>query len=341
MLDLTNIKITLIISIFSLLNIMFFIFCFTDKANYKTKKYNFTIDNYKYNIFFVETNSEREIFSARQLCAIESAALNNPLALVNVYSLKAKLNKKYLERYKNIRVIEPDLEDLFNETILEKWFKFNANKINNSPHKYILLSDIIRLVLLWKFGGYYSDLDTITIKSIEPLLKYNGASLCQDNPIEINNSNLLFSKNHTFLFKLMKLSVENFNPNEAGSIGQYYFWQNVEKICNIKINKIPKVEIENLNNLNDELPCDFYFFPTKYFSPFNWNLFEKYFIKDSKIEISKFLEAYSIHFFSSHSKKSEVKFRSNTIFEFYAKNNCPFFYQENLIGNIDYNFLFN
>ena len=133
-------------------------------------------------------------------------------------------------------------------------------------------------------------------------MKYNGASLCQDNPIEINNSNLLFSKNHTFLFKLMKLSVENFSPNEAGSIGQYYFWQNVEKICNVNIYKIPKVEIEDSNNLNDELPCDFYFFPTKYFSPFNWNLFEKYFIKDSKIEISKFLEAYSIHFFSSSAR---------------------------------------
>ena len=345
-----NIKILASISIFSLLNITLFIIFlsnFTEnfdyKENRKTKSSDYKINsnendkpnNYKYNIFFGETNSNREYFSSTQICGIESAALNNPLALINVYSVKAKMDKKWLKKYPNIKIIQLDLVDLFKGSIFENWYKLNANIVNNSPYKYMILSEVIRLVLLWKHGGYYSDLDTITIKSIEPLLKYNGAGLCQESPIEINVSNLLFSKNHTFLSKWMKLSIEKFNPNEPGSISQFYFWQNVEKICNVDIKKIPKVEIEKPDNQTDKLTCDFYFFPTKYFSPYNWNLFEKYFISNSKIEISRFLEAYSIHFFSSHSDKSKIFFRSNNIYEFFAKNNCPIFYEDKIINGVN------
>ncbi len=44
-------------------------------------KANYSIDvniNSKYNIFFVETNQERMVFSNKELCAIESAAVKNP-----------------------------------------------------------------------------------------------------------------------------------------------------------------------------------------------------------------------------------------------------------------------
>jgi len=182
-------------------------------------------NDHKYNIFFAETNSKREYFSPRQICAIESAALNNPLAIINVYSINAKLNKKWLEKYSNIKIIKLDYDDLFKETYFENWFKANKQIIYNSQFTYVQLSDMVRLVVLLKYGGYYSDLDTITIKSIEPLLKYNGAGLQADNPIDINNANLIFYKNHSFLTKWIPLSVESFNPNAWGSNGQQYQYQ--------------------------------------------------------------------------------------------------------------------
>ena len=44
-------------------------------------KVNYSIDaisTSKYNIFFVETNRDRLVLSNKELCAIESAAFNNP-----------------------------------------------------------------------------------------------------------------------------------------------------------------------------------------------------------------------------------------------------------------------
>ena len=63
------------------------------------------INNFKksYNIFFTETNSKRNYFSPRQICAIESAALNNPSAKINVYADSAKLHRKWLDKYQNIK----------------------------------------------------------------------------------------------------------------------------------------------------------------------------------------------------------------------------------------------
>jgi hypothetical protein len=191
---------------------------------------------------------------------------------------------------------------------------------------------MIRIVLLWKYGGYYSDFDTITIKSVEPFLTYDAAiGLQQDDPVEINFSNLFFIKNHTFLAKWMKLSVsKNFDPNSCCLLES----KNVEKLCNLKLNKIPIIEMEiSLNNETNpiNIPCDIQLIASKYFSPFNRDLSERYFYVNSKIDILRFIETYSIHFFSTNSVKSKIFFRSNTIYEFYAKNNCPIYYNDYII----------
>ncbi len=283
-----------------------------------------------YNIFFAETNSKRDYFSPRQICAIESAALNNPLAKINVYAESAKLHQKWLDKYQNIKVIKLDYDDLFKETYFENWFKINKQLIYNSEYTHVQLSDMVRLVVLLKYGGYYSDLDTITIKNIEPLLKFNGAGLQSDKPMYINNANLIFSKNHSFLNKWIPLSVESFNPKEWGSNGQASFRRITEKICNVKLEKLPIVDSTNKKTLKNQ--CDFNIHPTKIFSPYNWKSWGTLFKKNSNIKISRFLDAYSIHFFSSQSFKAKINFHGYSIYEFFAKNNCPIFYQEYVVN---------
>ena len=53
-----------------------------------------------------------------------------------------------------------------------------------------------------------------------------------------------------------------------------------------------------------------------------------FFEKNSKIDISKFLDAYSIHFYSAVSSATKVKFKDFSIYEFFAKNNCPIAYKD-------------
>ena len=290
-------------------------------------------NNNKYNIIFAETNSKSESFSLRQLCAIESAALNNPLAAINVYSVKAKSfdhHQKWLNKYSNIKLIKLDFDDLFKETYFENWFKQNKKLIFKSPFTAVQLSDMARLVLLWKNGGYYSDLDTITIRSIEPLLNYgSGAGLQVDKPMDINNANLIFYKNHSFLSKWIPMSVESFNPNVWASNGKGPFKRIIESICNITLEKLHVVDLSSASkqHVNTSL-CDFNIYPTKYFTPYNWVDWKILFEKNSKMDISKFLDAYSIHFYSTMSSATNVKFKDYSIYEFFAKNNCPIVYKD-------------
>jgi mannosyltransferase OCH1-like enzyme len=43
------------------------------------------------------------------------------------------------------------------------------------------ISDAVRLALMWKYGGFYSDLDTISLKDFSPLLKYSGFGYLNEN----------------------------------------------------------------------------------------------------------------------------------------------------------------
>ena len=59
----------------------------------------------KYNIFFIETNYERNEFSTKQLCAIESAAKTNPNGKISILSIKAQsklLDFTLIEQYSNL-----------------------------------------------------------------------------------------------------------------------------------------------------------------------------------------------------------------------------------------------
>lgn len=81
--------------------------------------------SYKYSIFFVETNFLRRELTTKEMCAIESAAKNNPKALVQVHTISAKLNKKanrLLEKYSNLRVFDLDSEVAFNNTPMMSWW---------------------------------------------------------------------------------------------------------------------------------------------------------------------------------------------------------------------------
>ena len=64
--------------------------------------------------------------------------------------------------YKNIVLARADFANLVNNTPLAKIFQ------ESSHTKYFLnnISDIIRVVLLWQFGGTFLDSDVISLKPV-------------------------------------------------------------------------------------------------------------------------------------------------------------------------------
>jgi len=140
----------------------------------------------RYNIFFIESDSNRNHFTWKDICSIESAAFHNPNAMIYVYSLSAKFDKFDLtNRYSNINIRYLNIPMLFNQTPLMSWWQNGA--IKQSSYKTVHLSDALRLALLYKYGGFYSDTDTITLKSFSDLMNYNGFGYLDEKKPYIGN----------------------------------------------------------------------------------------------------------------------------------------------------------
>ncbi len=168
----------------------------------------------RYSIFFIESNYNGTFFSDRQLCSIESAAKHNPDAAVHIKTLKTVISndRQYLlAKYPNIKIEIVKFEELINKTPLAEWWK--KDLISKDPYfRMAHMADAMRLVILYAYGGIYSDLDTITLKSFVPLLAFKCGFAFQDRQSTVTNSFIVVpQKNHPFLKILIQKYTENYD----------------------------------------------------------------------------------------------------------------------------------
>ncbi|XP_037786363.1 uncharacterized protein LOC119582204 [Penaeus monodon] len=112
------------------------------------------------NVFLIESACKAKP-TYRAWCAVESFSRVNPEADVwfvitsptvdNADGLPARL----LERYSNLYVVTTDLETVFKNTSLEDFF-MSGLWHKGTPWPIIQLSDILRVALVWRFGGFYN-----------------------------------------------------------------------------------------------------------------------------------------------------------------------------------------
>lgn len=149
----------------------------------------------KQNVFFLETSCATTHgtinLNARQLCAIESAAKNSPNW--NVYVLFASnigfLNDSHAQEYKmldsvlstysNIKFMRLNITNYGNNSPLANWMRdgrmFDSDYINSH------LSDVLRYLTLYKYGGTYLDLDVVVLKNLDEAgVNYSGAESDED-----------------------------------------------------------------------------------------------------------------------------------------------------------------
>jgi lactosylceramide 4-alpha-galactosyltransferase len=127
-------------------------------------------------IFFHETSCGSSsqgglVLTARQACAVESAAKMNPdlevyllfTAPINLgnSTLKNKVVSQLLS-YPNIHVRRLHFEKYFTGSPLEEWYKGGALKASRWPQSHA--SDVLRFLTLWKYGGTYMDLDVVVTR---------------------------------------------------------------------------------------------------------------------------------------------------------------------------------
>lgn len=123
------------------------------------------------NIFFHETScfgKEGIVMTSRQACAIESAAMMNPTMKVHLfilsnanYSNETKQIIHILTNYKNVVIHRIFMEEYVKNTPIQDWWESGVLRSSRWPKSH--MSDILRYLTLWKFGGIYLDLDVVVI----------------------------------------------------------------------------------------------------------------------------------------------------------------------------------
>lgn len=193
--------------------------------------------------FFMTWISSLHSLSHRELLVIESVFKSNPKACLVIVSTSLDspkgnaVLKPFLNMGFNLITVSPDFDSIFKHTYAETWFnRLKTGDIN--PGGVSLgqnLSNLLRLVLLYKYGGVYIDTDVIVLKSFNNLRNVIGA---QSMNIEtktwsrLNNAVLVFDKHHPLLYKFLQEFALTFDGNKWGHNGPYLVSRVVGRVTN-------------------------------------------------------------------------------------------------------------
>jgi lactosylceramide 4-alpha-galactosyltransferase len=171
------------------------------------KRSPFIRDNDK--AFFIETSGNGGL-NYRQACAVESLAFHNPNLTVHVLFTDVKINsslatlQKLVEKYTNVQLVSLNVDEYMAGTLMEHWYhctdwRKGSYHVNN-------LSNALRLLTVYKYGGYYFDLDIISVRSVTNDRNFVAAV---DREI-VNNNAIHADLKHPFIELAIKDFIINF-----------------------------------------------------------------------------------------------------------------------------------
>lgn len=148
----------------------------------------------------------------RQACSVETAAYLNPnrdvfvLFSAPVGFYRDKTTSPVLEAlntYDNVHLRNLNLNEYMDDTPAEEWFE--TEKLFSSNFLVGHMSDLLRLVTLYKYGGTYLDLDIFLLQSLDNLPKNFAAAEVVNL---VNNAVINFDSEgigHDIVAKLIRL----------------------------------------------------------------------------------------------------------------------------------------
>lgn len=269
---------------------------------------------------FMTWISPLDSFGQREFSALETLFRMNPKSCLIILSgtmdsrQGVKILEPLVERGFLVRAVTPDLWGMIKDTPAERWLGEIKNGVKN-PGEIPLpqnLSNLIRLAVLYKYGGIYLDTDFIILKDLSGLRNSIGAQSVDlfGNWTRLNNAVLVFDKNHPLLYKFLEEFASTFNGNIWGHNGPYLVSRVVEKL--------PKTEDFNFTIL-----------PPMAFYPVAWTKVAGFFARPSGRVGKKWVEAkirqlngstYGVHLWNSQS--SRVKIEEGSIIERLISDHC-------------------
>uniref|UniRef100_A0A2N9FAJ1 Alpha 1,4-glycosyltransferase domain-containing protein n=1 Tax=Fagus sylvatica TaxID=28930 RepID=A0A2N9FAJ1_FAGSY len=193
--------------------------------------------------FFMTWLSPAASFGRREFFTLESLFKAHPHGCLMILSRSLDSGRGYrilkplVDKGFRVNAVSPDLAFLFKNTPAEAWFK-EMKSGNKDPGEIPLaqnLSNLMRLAILYKYGGVYLDTDFIVLKPFTGLKNSIGAQSIDaesKNWTRLNNAVLIFDVNHPLLLKFMMEFALTFDGNKWGHNGPYLVSRVVENIRN-------------------------------------------------------------------------------------------------------------
>lgn len=191
--------------------------------------------------FFMTWISSVESFRSREFLAMESLFKAHPRGCLAILSRSMdsvagyRVLKPLLDLGFKIQAVTPDLSFLLKKTPAETWLA-EIKRGNKDPGEIPLaqnLSNLMRLAVLYKYGGVYLDADFIVLKPLTWLRNSIGVQsvdAVSKNWTRLNNAVLIFDRNHPLVFKFIEEFAFTFNGSKWGHNGPYLVSRVVERV---------------------------------------------------------------------------------------------------------------
>ncbi|XP_012254710.2 lactosylceramide 4-alpha-galactosyltransferase-like [Athalia rosae] len=277
------------------------------------------------NIFFHETScfgEEGAVLNARQACAVESAAKMNPKMTIYLlfvspvkFSNASKEIVRQLTSYDNIRIRHILMEKYTKGTPLEEWYASDILKKSLWPRSH--MSDILRYLTLWKYGGIYLDLDVVVMTSLEGFTNFAGAEDWEDVAAGVLGFGTTGLGRRMADACLRDLKT-NFRGDVWGNNGPGVITRTLQKICATKYAR----------DMNTVRCHGFTVHPPSAFYPIPYKKWKRYFEKKNKNATMKLLEkSRAIHVWNKLSRNENVTVGSQVPYGLIAQKYCPKVYK--------------
>uniref|UniRef100_A0AAG5D802 Alpha 1,4-glycosyltransferase domain-containing protein n=1 Tax=Anopheles atroparvus TaxID=41427 RepID=A0AAG5D802_ANOAO len=278
-------------------------------------------------IFFHETSCSKDglvRLNARQACAIESAARANPqwnvfvlfAAPVGFQNRTTQPIVDALLDYRNVHLRYVNLTTYANDTPLEEWMQ--NGEIFRSQYMNSHLSDVMRYLTLYKYGGTYLDLDVVVRRSFEKLEpNYAGAESTRWVAAGVMNFE---SKGHGH--ELAEMCVRdllaNFNGKDWGNNGPGVVTRVLRKYC----------DTHSTVHMTRERCRHFTVYPIKAFYAIGFEdykqFFEEQYLEQALLTLN---QSIVVHVWNKFSKNHPVIVGSRVAYAVLADKYCPKVYR--------------
>lgn len=273
------------------------------------------------NVFFIDTRetTENVTLTARQACAVESAALSNPdLKVFFLYASRERsLNLTITSEvdailsYPNVFINYLNMQELSIKSPMESFFR--TQRLAKSAFKVEHTSDVLRLLLLWKYGGTYLDTDMIVMKKLDSVAS-NYA--CVQDIWYVNGAILNFDdkKGKELAKMFIRALIANFNGDYFVTNGPGLITSVLEGLCKVNVSMMAEKKECQGFHVHPEEVC----YPIPYQS---WELLMDEIYADEVM--NKTRDSIVVHFWNnlSHGKKIEVDSKAGYIQ--LARKFCP------------------